>query len=102
MNAGKILQAIIIVLVVVIIAGVPAYYFAGTLLMAESFTGEIVKTQRAGQTYFVIPEATLEGAVLVDNEGTRYYVLSEEKLRLLGPKLLGGSDGFHPDDPNRR
>jgi hypothetical protein len=88
----KIIQVVLLSLIVVVVVGLPTYFVAGKFLMAESFSDGIVKTQRSGKVYFVVPEKSLEGAILVDSKGTRHYILTEEKLRLLGPKMLGGGD----------
>lgn len=51
---------------------------------------------REQERYHIIPESQLAEAtnaiMILDKEGNRYYILSEEKLRLLGPKLLIGDE----------
>lgn len=96
MNARKIIRRILlgmlIVVAMTIAGGIPAYLIASKFLIADCFTDEIVRTQQLGQIYFVIPERALEGAILVDSQEARHYIISQERLRLLGPKLLTGEE----------
>lgn len=57
------------------------------------FTDEITITVHDGKRYHILPEDKLdEMLVLINKNGEKHYVLSEKKLRLLGPKLLTGGD----------
>ena len=60
----------------------------------QMFSDEITTQTFDGDMFYVVPDSKLDDAlVIVDKRGKKYYVISEKKLRLLGPKLLTGGDG---------
>jgi len=65
----------------------PVWYVKGLFMIVDK--PESVTSFGSGDDLLhVIPEKALEGALIVDAKGKRHYVLSEEQLRLIGPKFL--------------
>lgn len=93
MTVAIILIIILIIILLAVGTVVPVYFVVSKFVVASSFSDRVVTVIHKGERYHVVPESTLDDVlVLIDLEGKRHYVLSEEKLRLLGPKLLGEGD----------
>lgn len=61
--------------------------------VAEHFSDHPTVVIRNDERYHILPEKRLDKAIVImDQDGEKYYVISEEKLRLLGPKLLTGGE----------
>lgn len=61
--------------------------------MAANFSDHSTIAIYNGERYHILPESKLtETLVIMDAQDEKYYVISEEKLRLLGPKLLTGGE----------
>lgn len=61
--------------------------------LERGFSDRLTTLTNRNKRYHILPESELgELVVIVDKEGKRYYIIGEERLRLLGPKLLSGGE----------
>ena len=60
-------------------------------------TPDIVSVTRGDETYYLITETRLhQGVSLVDSNGEKFYIFSQEKLRLIGDRFLSLPEGQVP------
>ena len=73
---------------------VAAVYLLMPLSFSIDFSDRPAIVTHAGERYHVLPESQLDKAVLIimDRNDKKYYVISEQKIRLLGTKLLTGGE----------
>ena len=82
-------KLLVVLVAVVAVVAIVAIIVLSASPFERSFSDHLVTVIHHGERYHVIPENMLDDVlIIVDRKGKRHYVLSEEKIRLLGPKLL--------------
>jgi hypothetical protein len=80
---------VLIWIVFQILAVIVLYYVSNGI--SDNFAEHVTVRNYKGKIYHIIPEEKLSSMlILIDKKGNKHYVVSEEQLRLLGPKLLTG------------
>lgn len=82
---------LIVVLVLFIATTAVTVYFIQRSLVVSFVDNRPLVIERDGERYHILPDASLPTIPFIeDKSGTKYFLLTQEQLRLLGPKLLSG------------
>jgi hypothetical protein len=81
---------IVLGLAMLTLAVVGPYLFINDLFIVVNKPTGVTRVMSGGDLFHVVPENSLQndGVVTLESTKGRHYVLSEEQLRLIGPKFL--------------